>query len=147
MPNLGGPKRGAPAFAEVFAPMVTIKGIEVTIGKRRIEPFHMRSVLEAPGEDAFVQFDRNVVVESGEVAETTLLMAGEINYLIQLLQDFVDRTGRQRNSHSCLQLSIRSRANRCQRSPAHSPQTRTPRSHPSVNRPKRASERSFQEAL
>jgi hypothetical protein len=56
MPTPGSPERGAPALAEVFAPMVTIKGIEVTIGKRHIEPFHARSVLEAPGEDSFVHF-------------------------------------------------------------------------------------------
>ena len=58
--------------------------------------------LSCTGEDAFVHFDRNVAVESGEVAEAALLTAGEIDYLIQLLQDFADRTGRQRNSHSCL---------------------------------------------
>src|SRR5215210_295108 len=100
MPILGGSKRGAPAIAEFFAPIVALKGVEVTIGKRHVEAFHARSVLEAAGQDTFVHFDSNVAVEGSEIAESALLTASEIDHLIQMLNDLVDRTGGHNNSHS-----------------------------------------------
>jgi hypothetical protein len=70
------------------------------LAKATIEAFHARSVLEAASEDTFL--DRNAAVESGEVAETTLLTASPFDYLIYMFEDFVDRTGRHGNVRSCL---------------------------------------------
>lgn len=60
---------------------------------RHVEPFHARSVLEATGEDSFVNFDRNVALESSAVAESTLLTASAMDHPIQIIEHFVDRTG------------------------------------------------------
>jgi hypothetical protein len=93
MPVLGGSESGPPALARFFPPLVALEGIEVTVGKRYVEAFHTRSILEATSEDTFVDFARNVAVESSEVTESALLTPGEVDRIIKTLQDLFDRTG------------------------------------------------------
>jgi len=98
--QLSAARRGTPAFAGFFAATVTLEDAEVSVGEHYIEPFHTRCVLEATSEDTFFDFDGDVAVESGEITKAALRTAGVCDQIVQMPDDFVDRTGRHSDSYS-----------------------------------------------
>ena len=68
-PGIGRLKGCKPALARRLSGAKTLKRQQVAIGKRDVQLFHPRAVVKKTGGDAFLNFDRNVPVERGEVSE------------------------------------------------------------------------------